>query len=144
MDQAEFSNEELLSSAQFMANFWLLATMAYLKQHEASIADWVRYGGDHVTRGFDDRTTVPANELARTIALSAVSLGGLLVNLEGDGNSATVTVNFPAKDMVNAFHLSLDELDLFLGGAYRPLAASLGLKYTSLRGGEFWTWQISR
>jgi hypothetical protein len=144
MDLPGFSKEELLTSAQFIANFWLLATMAYLKQQNQPIRDWVQYGEDHIVHGFKGRQTLSARELARTLALNSVSLGGLLVCLEGDGQYATTTVNFPAEEMVNAFGLSLDEVDLFLGGAYEPLATFLGLKYTSRRSGEIWTWQISK
>ena len=75
--------------------------------------------------------------------MSHVSLGGVLARLEGDEKHACVTVNYPAEEMLTAFGLSLDEFDLFLGGAYRPLAASFGLKYTSRRSGEIWTWRIS-
>ena len=73
-----------------------------------------------------------------------MSLGGRLVYLEGDGQSASTAVHFPAEEMANAFRLSLGEFDLFLGGTYRPLAASFGLKYASRRRGEIWTWQISK
>jgi hypothetical protein len=144
VDPLQFSNEELLKSAQFMTNFWLLTTMAYLKQHEQPISDWVRYGGEHVARGFKGREHVRAYELARTIALHSVSLGGLLVYLEGNGKSAIASVHFPAEEMVNAFGLSMDEFDLFLGGVYEPLATSLGMKYASQCNGETWTWQISK
>ena len=139
-----FSDEETLKTSQFLANFWLLATMAYLKQREQSIADWVYYGGEHVVRGFRTRRNMSALELARTVALNTVSLGGTLVRLEGHEKCANVTVHFPAEEMVNAFGLSLDEFDLFLGNAYKPLATYLDLKYTSRRNGEIWTWQISR
>lgn len=142
--QSVFSDEEILKSAQFMANFWLLVTMAYLKQREQSVADWVRFGAEHVVRGFRTRENASALDLARTVALSLVSLGGILVRLEGDEKHARVTVNYPAEEMLTAFGLSLDEFDLFLGGAYRPLTTFLGLKYTSCRSGEIWTWQISK
>ena len=144
MGQPVFSDEEILRSARFIANFWLLATMAYLKQREQSIADWVRFGGDYVVQGFKSRENLWAWELARTVALCPVSLGGRLVYLEGDAKSAAAAVDFPAEEMVKAFGLSLDEFDLFLGDVYKPLAAYLDLKYTSRRDGEIWTWQISR
>ncbi len=144
MAQSEFSDEEILKSAQFIANFWLLATMAYLKRHGQSIADWVRFGGEHVARGFKTREHVSALELARTVVLSPVSLGGTLVRLEGDETRARATVEFPAEEMVTAFGLSLYELDLFLSGVYEPLVVYLGLKYVSHRTGESWTWEIIR
>jgi hypothetical protein len=144
VDPLQFSNEELLKSAQFMTNFWLLTTMAYLKQQEQPISNWVRYGGEQVARGFRGRENVRAYELARTIALHSVSLGGFLVYLEGNGKSAIATVHFPAEEMLNAFGLSMDEFDLFLGGVYKPLATSLGMEYASRRSGEIWTWQISK
>jgi hypothetical protein len=142
--QPEFSDEELLKSAQFIANFWLLATMAYLKEHEQSIEDWVRFGGDHVARGFEAREPASALELVRTVALGPVSLGGTLLRLEGDVMRARATVEFLAEEMVTAFGLSLNDLDLFLGGVYEPLTRSLDLKYTSHRTGECWTWEIFR
>jgi hypothetical protein len=144
VDPLKFSNEELLKSAQFITNFWILATMAYLKQGEQSIADWVRFGAEHVVRGFRTRDNVRARDLARTVALNAVSLGGILVRLEGDEKYALATVEFPAKEMVMAFGLSLDEFDLFLSGTYKPLVAHLGLRYTSRRDGEIWRWEVSR
>ena len=140
----KFSNDELLKSAQFITNFWILATMAYLKQHEQSIADWVRFGAKHVARGFRTRENASALELARTVALNAVSLGGILVRLEGDEKRACATADYPAEEMLTAFGLSLDEFDLFLSGTYKPLVTHLGLKYTSRRSGEIWTWQISK
>jgi len=142
--QPVFSDEEISKSTQFMANFWLLVTMAYLKQHEQSIASWVRFGAEHVVRGFSAHENVSALDLAHIVALNAVSLGGLLVNLEGNGKSAIATVHFPAEEMLNACGLSMDEFDLFLGGVYKPLATSLGMKYASRRNGEIWTWQISK
>jgi hypothetical protein len=142
--QPEFSDDELLKSAQFIANFWLLTTMAYLKQGEQSIADWVRFGTEHMVRGFRTRENVSALDLARNVASNAVSLGGSLVCLEGDEKHACATVDYPAEEMLTAFGLSLDEFDLFLGGAYEPLATFLGLKYVSCRSGEIWTWRISK
>ena len=144
MGQTEVSDEEILQSAQIIANFWILATMAYLKQHEQSIADWVRFGGDQVVQGFRPQENASALELARTIATSLVSLGGLLVCLDGDETCASTVIDFPAREMVKAFGLSLDEFDLFLGGTYEPLSTFLGLEYTSHRVGETWIWQISR
>lgn len=142
MTQPAITDEELLKSAQFMANFWLLVTMAYLKRREQSIADWVRFGGTHVVRSFETREHVSTLELARIVALRLVSLGGNLERLEGDEKHALATVKFPAEEMVTAFGLSLDELDLFLSSVYEPVAASLGLKYISSRSGETWTWEI--
>ena len=143
MDLPEFSKEELLTSAQFTANFWLLATMAYLKQHEQSIADWVRSGAEHVVRGFRTHENVSALQLARTLALNPVALGGTLVCLKGDDARACATVEFPAEEMLMAFGLTLNELDLFLSGAYEPLVTHLGLRYTSRRDGDIWTWEVS-
>jgi hypothetical protein len=142
MTQPAFTDEELLKSAQFVANFWLLVTMAYLKRCEQSIADWVRFGGTHVARGFKTREHVSPLEFARTVALRLVSLGGNLERLEGDEKYALATVKFPAQEMVTAFGLSLDELDWFLSGVYESVAVSLGLKCISSRTGETWTWEI--
>lgn len=144
MTRADFSDEEILKSAQFIANFWLLATMAYLKSHQQSIADWVQFGGEHVARGFEAREPASALELVRTVALGPVSLGGTLLRLEGDVMRARVTVEFLAEEMVTAFGLSLNELDLFLSGVYGPLTRSLDLKYASHRTGECWMWEIFR
>jgi IS1 family transposase len=131
VDPLKFSNEELLKSAQFITNFWILATMAYLKQGEQSIADWVRFGAEHVVRGFRTHENVSALELARTVALNVVSLGGMLVRLQGDEKHACAAVNYRAEEMLAAFGLSLNEFDLFLSGTYKPLVTHLGLRYTS-------------
>ena len=57
---------------------------------------------------------------------------------------ARATVEFHAEEMVTAFGLSLNDLDLFLNGVYEPLTRSLDMKYTSHRTGECWMWGIFR
>jgi hypothetical protein len=52
---------------------------------------------------------VSALDLARTVALNAVSPSGILLCLEGDEKRACATVNYPAEEMLNAFGLSFDE-----------------------------------
>jgi hypothetical protein len=118
--------------------------MSYLIRKQLSIEDWVRFGGEHVARGFATREPANALELVRTVALGPLSLGGTLLRLEGDVMRAYAAVEFPAEDMVTAFGLSLNDLDLFLVDVYEPLTRSLGLKYTSHRAGECWTWEITR
>ena len=144
MTRPEFSDEEMLRSAQFVANFWLLATMAYLKKNQLSIVNWVRFGSVQVVQGYSVSEPVNALVLARDIALGPVSLGGDLIYLRGNEDRAAVAVNFPAEEMLTAFGLTLDDFDLFIGSIYETLATSLGMKHLSRRTGQIWTWRISR
>ena len=83
MPHQTFSDEELLKSAQLTANFWLLVTMAYLKQHNQSIAEWVRFGGGQMAVGYRACDKVGSLALVHHVALSVVALGGELIDLEG-------------------------------------------------------------
>ena len=77
---AQFTTEELLSSAQGNATAFVLATIAYLKEHDLAADDYVRFFGSKFAPGWEELADQPL-AVARTVARNAVSVGHLALAL---------------------------------------------------------------
>src|SRR5215212_4716806 len=71
---AQFTTEELLSSAQGNATAFVLATIAYLKEQDLAVDDYVRFFGSKFAPGWEELADQPL-AVARTVARNAVSVG---------------------------------------------------------------------
>src|SRR5215212_10650092 len=73
----EFTTDELLSHAQGNATAFALATIAYLKERDLAVDDYIRFFGRKFAPGWEELRTEPALAVARTAALNAVSVGAV-------------------------------------------------------------------
>jgi len=83
-----FSTEELLSYAQGNATAFVLATIAYLKEQGMAVDDYVWFFGSRFAPGWEELRSEPVAAVARTAAMNAVSVGGILRPLSGDEERA--------------------------------------------------------
>jgi hypothetical protein len=79
----EFTTDELLSHAQGNATAFALATIAYLKERDLAVDDYIRFFGGRFAPGWEELRTQPVVAVARSAALNAVSVGGALRSLSG-------------------------------------------------------------
>ena len=86
-----FTTEELLSSAQGNATAFVLSTIAYLKEQDLAVDDYVRYFGSKFAPGWEELRDQPF-AVARSVARNAVSVGGTLRSLSGDEELAEVII----------------------------------------------------
>src|ERR671917_1298065 len=88
----QFSTEEILSYAQGNATAFVLATIAYLKEHGLAVDDYVRFFGSRFAPGWEELRNEPLTTVARTAAMNAVSVGGTLRSFSGGEEHAVVII----------------------------------------------------
>ena len=110
----EFTTEELLSQAQGNATAFALATIAYLKEQGLAVDDYVRFFGRRFAPGWEDLRTQPVLAVARTAALNAVSVGGVLRSLSGNEeiSSALGLERSEGEVMWDSFEPIMEHLDI--------------------------------
>jgi hypothetical protein len=141
MSLPEWTDEELQQWGKNL--FWVfsLLPLVYFKQQGQSIADYGKFVGEFFAPGWEKGKG--ALEIARQQAFNYASVGATLISLEGDEKRATVVIDIPIKEIANNFNLSLEEVDLFVGDNFKPIAVFLDMTYTSQYEGERWTWEFS-
>ena len=125
----DFSPEEVLAQAQVIATSWVLSTIGYLKEHGLAVEDYVAYHGRRFAPGWEELRGQPVEEVARLVALNAVSVGGTLRSLSGDDGRAEVLVEgWPDEEFF--ILLPLDQADSDqIWNTYKPIMEHLGLRY---------------
>jgi hypothetical protein len=126
----QFTTEELLSSAQGNATAFVLATIAYLKEHGLAVEDYVRFFGSKFAPGWEELRDQPLTAVARTAALNAVSVGGKLRSLSGDEDRAEVVIDgWPDEEISGVLGLGNDEGEV-MWDSFEPIMEHLGIRYS--------------
>ena len=127
---AEFTTEELLSYAQGNATAFALATIAYLKEQNLAVDDYVRFFGRQFAPGWEELRTQPVLAVARTAALNAVSVGGTLGSLSGNEAHAEVLIEgWPDEEIARALGLERSEGEA-MWDSFEPIMEHLGISYS--------------
>jgi hypothetical protein len=127
----EFTTEELLSQAKGNATAFILTTIAYLKERDLDVDDFVAYFGRQFAPGWDELRPQPVAAVARTAALNAVSVGGTLGSLSGDETRAEVVMTgWPEEEEISSvLGLGRNDSDAMWDSFY-PIMDRLGVRYT--------------
>lgn len=126
----QFTTEELLSQAQGNATAFALATIAYLKERDLAVDDYVRFFGLSFAPGWEELRMQPVAAIARTAALNAVSVGGTLRSLSGDDTRAEVLVEgWPDQEIAGALGLERGDGEV-MWDSFEPIMEHLGIGYS--------------
>lgn len=127
--EQEFTTEELLSQAQGNATAFALATIAYLREHSLSVDDYVRFFGRQFASGWEELRDQPLTAVARTAALNAVSVGGILRSLSGDEARAEVLIGgWPDEEILGVLGLGRGDGEA-MWDSFEPIMEHLGIRY---------------
>src|SRR5215218_10645506 len=125
----QFTTAELLSSAQGNATAFVLATIAYLKEHGLSVDDYVRFFGSKFAPGWEELRDQPL-AVARTVARNAVSVGGALRSLSGDEEHAEVIIEgWPDEEISGVLGLERDDGEV-MWDSFDPIMEYIGVRYS--------------
>ena len=126
---AQFTTEELLSSAQGNATAFVLSTIAYLKEQDLAVDDYVRFFGSKFAPGWEELPDQPI-AVARTVARNAVSVGGTLRSLSGDEEHAEVIIEgWPDEEILGTLGLQRDEGEA-MWDSFEPIMEHIGIRYS--------------
>ena len=126
---AQFTIEELLSSAQGNATAFVLATIAYLNEQDLAVDDYVRFFGSKFAPGWEELADQPL-AVARTVARNAVSVGGTLRSLSGSEEHAEVIIEgWPDEEISSVLGLERDEGEV-MWDSFEPIMEHLGIRYS--------------
>jgi hypothetical protein len=126
---AQFTAEELLSSAQGNATAFVLSTIAYLKEQDLAVDDYVRFFGSKFAPGWEELRDQPI-AVARTVARNAVSVGGTLRSLSGDEEHAEVIIEgWPDEEISGTLGLQRGEGEA-MWNSFDPIMEHIGIRYS--------------
>jgi hypothetical protein len=126
---AQFTTEELLSSAQGNATAFVLATIAYLKEQDLAVDDYVRFFGSKFAPGWEELRDQPI-AVARTVAKNAVSVGGTLHALVGDEEHAEAIIEgWPDQEISDTLGLERGEGEA-MWDSFEPIMEHIGIRYS--------------
>ena len=126
----DFTTEELFSQAKGNATAFVLTTIAYLKERDLAVEDFVEFFGRQFAPGWDELRTEPVAAVAQTVARNAVSVGCTLGSLSGDEARAEVHfTGWPdAEEISNVLGLEPNVGDAMWDSFY-PIMERLGIRY---------------
>ena len=128
-DAPLFPPEEICDQAQTIAAAWILTMMAYLKERGGKAKDCVAYHGRSFAPAWEGLRGSPVEEVARLVALNALSAGSTLRSLSSeDGRAELLVEGWPDEELMSFFPLDRDECDQ-IWDTYRPIIEHLGLGY---------------
>jgi len=127
----EFATEDLLSHARGNAAAFILTTIAYLRERDLAVEDFVAFFGRQFAPGWDELRGQPVVDVARAVASNAVSVGCTLDSLAGDEGAAEVIfTGWPdAEDISRVLGLESNAGDAMWDSFY-PIMDSLGIRYS--------------
>ena len=126
----QFTTEELLSYAQGNATAFVLATIAYLKEQDLAVDDYVKFFGSKFAPGWEELRKQPLTAVARMAALNAVSVGGTLRSLSGDEEHAEVIIEgWPDEEISSTLDLQRGEGEA-MWDSFDPIMEHLGIRYS--------------
>lgn len=125
-----FTTEELLSYAQGNATAFILSTIAYLKEHDLAVDDYVRFFGSRFAPGWEELHDQPVVAIARMAAINAVSVGGILRSLSGDAEHAEAIVEgWPDEEIAGVLGLEGSDGEV-MWDSFEPIMEHLGIHYS--------------
>ncbi len=125
-----FTTEELLSYAQGNATAFVLATIAYLKEQGLAVDDYVRFFGSRFAPGWEQMRDQPVVAVARTVAMNAVSVGGVLRKLSGEEARAEVIIEgWPDEEISGVLGLERSDGEV-MWDSFEPIMEHLGIHYS--------------
>lgn len=107
-----FSSEQLARQAGLNATATILSIFAFLKKHELSPRDWVRFIGLTFAASWEPVREQGARKAMELVALDMCSIGARLVSLDSDGQdqqAEAVFENWPDAALLKPFNLTPDE-----------------------------------
>lgn len=142
LTKTTFTPEQISEQAQGNVNALPLVAIAFLKEHNLSMALFWEFAGNQFAPGWEHIET--AKEVAEVVALNMVSAGCNLISLSGDESQAKVVIGgWPSNESLEFFGLTQEEADTAFGN-FGPIAKSLGYGYEWHRQGDEVTITFSR
>ena len=125
-----FTTDELLPYAQGNATAFVLATIAYLKEHGLAVDDYVRFFGSRFAPGWEELRNEPLTTVARTAAMNAVSVGGTLRSFSGDEERAEVIIEgWPDEEILEVLGLERSDGEA-MWDSFEPIMTHLDIRYS--------------
>ena len=125
-----FTTDELLPYAQGNATAFVLATIAYLKEHGLAVDDYVRFFGSRFAPGWEELRDEPLTTVARTAAMNAVSVGGTLRSFSGDEERAEVIIEgWPDEEILEVLGLERGDGEA-MWDSFEPIMTHLDIRYS--------------
>ena len=125
-----FTTDELLPYAQGNATAFVLATIAYLKEHGLAVDDYVRFFGSRFAPGWEELRNEPLTTVARTAAMNAVSVGGTLRSFSGDEKRAEVIIEgWPDEEILEVLGLERGDGEA-MWDSFEPIMTHLDIRYS--------------
>jgi hypothetical protein len=125
-----FTTDELLPYAQGNATAFVLATIAYLKEHGLAVDDYVRFFGSRFAPGWEELRNEPLTAVARTAAMNAVSVGGTLRSFSGDEERAEVIIEgWPDEEILEVLGLERGDGEA-MWDSFEPIMTHLDIRYS--------------
>jgi hypothetical protein len=125
-----FTTDELLPYAQGNATAFVLATIAYLKEHGMAVDDYVRFFGSRFAPGWEELRNEPLTAVARTAAMNAVSVGGTLRSFSGDEERAEVIIEgWPDEEILEVLGLERGDGEA-MWDSFEPIMTHLDIRYS--------------
>ena len=125
-----FTTDELLPYAQGNATAFVLATIAYLKEHGLAVDDYVRFFGSRFAPGWEELRNEPLTTVARTAAMNAVSVGGTLRSFSGDEERAEVIIEgWPDEEILEVLGLERGDGEA-MWDSFEPIMTHLDIRYS--------------
>ena len=132
-NEAEFTTEEVMSQAQGNATAFALASIAYAKEHDLAVEEYVAFVGQKFAPGWEELRGQSLREVARMAALNWVSVGGGLSSLSGDDQRAEVVIaGWPGEEELSELGVTQADSEP-LWNIFEPIMEYLGIRYSWTR-----------
>src|SRR5215207_6001705 len=129
-NEAEFTTEEVMSQAQGNATAFALASIAYAKEHDLAVEEYVAFVGQKFAPGWEELRGQSLREVARMAALNWVSVGGGLSSLSGDDERAEVVIaGWPREEELSELGITQADSEP-LWNIFEPIMEYLGIRYS--------------
>ena len=129
-NEVEFTTERVLSQAQGNATAFALASIAYAKEHDLGVEEYVAFVGRKFAPGWEELRGRSLREVARMAALNWVSVGGRLSSLSGDDERAEIViVGWPGEEELSELGVTQADSEL-LWNIFQPIMEYLGIRYS--------------
>jgi hypothetical protein len=142
--KASFTPEKIAEQAQGNATALILVTIAYLRDQELAVDEYMAFAGRQLAPGWEDLQGQATKDIAEWVALNMVSMGGTLQSLSGgDSQAEVVIVGWPSEDLRTLLELDRADADP-VWNIFQPIAEYLGLKFAWKRQEDEVTLSFSR
>lgn len=130
------TTEELLEQSQANAQAILLATLAFLRSREISLASWAAAVGETLNRAWDEPEPWEAGEFLDAMLTNFRSLGATVVSADFGEDQATATLaDFPDLDLCDVLGVE-PAVAAHIYDLAAPIASARGLQWTWTHTGD--------